>query len=211
MWPNSLDIDVSREMREKLEIYHRLLLKWQKAINLISPRTIQEAWIRHFADSAQLTRYIPVASDVSRESSIVADLGSGAGFPGLVLAMLRDDLDIHLIESDQRKCQFLKTVSRETGVNITVHNARIESCINDISPDYVTARALADVSSLLSYVAPWAQGNSHLECFFLKGAKVRAEVIEAEAAFSFDYTIQDSITDPSAAILHIRNVSRESS
>ena len=107
MWPNSLDIDVSREMREKLEIYHRLLLKWQKAINLISPRTIQEAWIRHFADSAQLTRYIPVASDVSRESSIVADLGSGAGFPGLVLAMLRDDLDIHLIESDQRKCQFL--------------------------------------------------------------------------------------------------------
>jgi len=205
MWPESfsqsLEIDVSRETREKLEIYHALLLKWQKAINLISPKTIDEAWIRHFVDSAQIAKY------VSRESKTIADLGSGAGFPGLVLAMLRPDLNIHLVESDERKCQFLRTVSRETSVDVTVHNVRIEDATNGISPDIVTARALADLTLLLEYVQPWVEANPALSCLFLKGARAEAELSEArERGFAFDSTLHVSLTDPQARIVNLQNI-----
>ncbi len=205
MWPETLNIDVSRETIEKLKIYHELLLKWQKAINLVSPKTIDEAWVRHFADSVQIEHY------VSRESQTVVDLGSGAGFPGLVLAIMRPDLEVHMIESDDRKCQFLRTVSRETNVDVMVHNSRIEDVQDAFEPDLVTARALADLSLLLEYAEPWAIGNSDLECLFLKGVRVDEEISRAGVSFSFEAAQFPSITDSQARILHLRNISRKNS
>ncbi|MEZ5815301.1 MAG: 16S rRNA (guanine(527)-N(7))-methyltransferase RsmG [Alphaproteobacteria bacterium] len=211
MWPSDLNIDVSREMYEKLEIYHALLLKWQRAINLVSPKTIDEAWCRHFADSAQIERYIShIPGDVSRESRMVFDLGSGAGFPGMVLAIMRSDLKVRLIESDERKCQFLKTVSRETGVDVTVHNTRIECAQGDVCPDFVTARALADLKTLLGYVAPWASSSPHLQCLFLKGVQAGEELDAARAHFLFDCEAYQSVTDSQACVLHLRNIASKS-
>lgn len=203
MWPESFHIDVSREISEKLEIYHALLLRWQKAINLVSGSTIDDVWVRHFLDSAQIEKY------VSRESISVADLGCGAGFPGMVLAIMRPDLNIHLVESDERKSQFLRTVSRETNVNVVVHNARIESCIDEFQPVFVTARALADLSSLLEYAEPWVKVQPELECLFLKGARLEEEILQAQLTFDFEFERYPSITDADAALIHIRDFSRK--
>src|SRR5262245_1521225 len=98
--------NVSRETFQRLEVYAELLKKWQRAINLLSPGTLENIWDRHFADSIQITNLIPMGMKK------VVDLGSGAGFPAMVLSIARPDLDIHLIESDSRKCEFLKNVSR---------------------------------------------------------------------------------------------------
>ncbi len=207
MWPNSLDIDVSRESQEKLEIYHALLVKWQRAINIVSPKTIDQAWVRHFADSAQVEPFIK--RDVSRESPLVfADLGCGGGFAGLVLAIMRPDLKVHLVESDERKCQFMRTVSRETNVDVMVHNSRIEACTDDIRPDIVTARALADLGSLLGYIEPWFVANPDLECVFHKGARADEEVELARDLYAFDLEKYKSKTDSMGCILHLKNISK---
>jgi 16S rRNA G527 N7-methylase RsmG len=121
--------DVSRETISRLQAYHDLLVKWQKAINIVSPKTLDEVWSRHFADSAQLAERIP-------QNAKVADLGSGGGFPGLVLAIMRPDLEIHLVESDLRKSEFLKNVSRETKSAARVHNDRVESVLASIGPGH---------------------------------------------------------------------------
>ncbi|MCB1720138.1 MAG: 16S rRNA (guanine(527)-N(7))-methyltransferase RsmG [Alphaproteobacteria bacterium] len=189
---------------EKLEIYHALLLKWQRAINLVSPKTLDEAWVRHFADSAQLDEI------VSRESSVLVDLGSGAGFPGMALAILRPELGVHLVESDERKCQFLRTVSRETNVNVTVHNARIESVEIGDMPDVVSARALADLSVLLDYCVEWAAQNPALECVFMKGARAQEEIDAARRFYDFDCAVLPSKTDAAARILKLRNIQAKS-
>lgn len=214
MWPDNLGIDVSRESVERLEVYHALLLKWQKAINLVSPKTIDEAWVRHFADSAQIEKFVPRETDGKKR--VLADLGCGGGFPGLVLAMMRPDLEYHLIESDERKCQFMRTVSRETkpcdskrtesNVDIVVHNQRIEDALEGITPDIVTARALADLSALLTFIQPWCAQNPDLECLFLKGGNVGAELESARKYFDFDCEQHSSLTDPQGRILHLKNI-----
>ncbi|MCB1651627.1 MAG: 16S rRNA (guanine(527)-N(7))-methyltransferase RsmG [Alphaproteobacteria bacterium] len=195
--------NVSRESLNKLQIYHDLLVKWQKAINLVGSKTLPEAWVRHFADSVQLADYIP-------EGAVVADIGSGAGFPGLVLAIVRPDLQVHLIESDERKCQFLKAVSRETDVLVRVHTQRIEAGIEGVLPNFVTARALADVRALLGYVEPWAEGNPDLLCLFLKGANVDQELGEAAAFFDFSHSKEPSKTARDACILRIQSIEQKS-
>lgn len=193
---------VSREILEKLEIYHRLLFKWQKAINLVGPKTLQDSWERHFADSAQLNQYI--GTDVKT----LADLGSGAGFPGLVLAIMRPEISVHLVESDERKAQFLRTVSRETSVDITVHNERIESVDLGVIPDMVSARALADLSLLFEYCVPWAQQNPALRLLFLKGREAQQEVDNAKQAFTFDYEGFPSVTSDEARLLLVTSLMR---
>ncbi len=204
MWPDSLGLNVSRESLEKLEVYHALLLKWQKAINLVSPKTLDEAWVRHFADSVQVAQF------VSRESRVLYDLGSGAGFPGLVLAILRPELAVHVIESDERKCQFLRTVSRETEIGLNIHVSRIESIVSDLpAPDVVTARALADLSTLLEMVLPWVELNPMLECVFMKGTRADEEIENARGVFDFDVVKHPSKTDGTASILEIKNISRK--
>lgn len=193
---------LSDEMFEGLTTYHNLLIKWQKAINLVSPKTVVEAWHRHMADSAQLARLMP-------KKGVYADLGCGAGFPGLVIAIMRPDLQVHLVESDERKGQFMRTVIREVGVrNAMVHMQRIEDVVagGAFAPDFVSARALASLSALLDYCAPWAKDNPALKFYFLKGQKAGEEIGDARSSYSFRATTTPSVTDENAQIVLLKDV-----
>jgi 16S rRNA (guanine527-N7)-methyltransferase len=191
-------LHVSRETSEKLNIYNTLLLKWQKAINLVSPTTMAEAGVRHFYDSAQLFRYIP-DPDVR-----LADMGSGAGFPGLVLALL-GVRQVHLIESDVRKATFLREVSRETGVAVTVHDIRVEDC-KIPGLDVVTARALAPLRHLLEHMDHLATPGHECYGLFAKGAQYEEELVKARKQWGFDLESFNSETEPEARILRIRHL-----
>ncbi len=186
----------SDEVLAKLEIYHALLLKWQKAINLVSPKTIDEAWLRHFYDSAQLE---PLILTSVRQ---IADLGSGAGFAGLVLAIMRPDIDVHLVESDERKCQFMRNVSRETQVSVTIHNGRIENVLSSLSPDLVMARALASLEQLCGFMV---EANLS-EGLFLKGRHYEEELLLARKRYSFDLESYSSQTGAESRILYLLNL-----
>ena len=190
-------LGVSRETLERLDTYVRLLEKWNKAINLVGPATLREVWQRHLLDSAQLLPLLPPPP--SNRLRRIADLGSGAGFPGLVLAILGAG-EIHLVESDSRKCQFLREVSRETAANAMVHQARIEE-LSPLYADCVTARALAPLDLLLDYAARHLSvGGTAL---FLKGRDAARELTQAEARWSMAVSRHRSITDPAATVLRI--------
>lgn len=141
--------NVSRETMERLEIYAEMLIKWQRRINLVGPSTIKSLWMRHFADSLELCEHAP---DGAKNW---LDIGTGAGFPGLVIAACGEqkNLQIDLVESNARKCAFLREVSRHIKTPVTIHNCRVEAidsqAIQKISPDMVTARALAPLELLL--------------------------------------------------------------
>ena len=196
----SSSLNVSGAAIDKLKQYYALLLKWQRAINLVSPGTVPDAWNRHFVDSAQILPLIP------KHIQTIADLGCGGGFPGLVLAMLEPKFDVHLIESDEKKCQFMRTVSRETNTPVTIHCKRIEQAHDDVAPDMVSARALASLVKLLDYCEPWRQKNAAREYLFLKGARAQEEVDEAQQTYRFSCDFYPSDTDAHAQILHIKDV-----
>lgn len=200
---NILNFDVSLGAYQKLENYHALLLKWQKAINLVSPKTLQNAWERHFLDSAQVLNAIP------QGQKTIADIGSGGGFAGLVVAILRPDCDVHLIESDERKCQFLKTVSRETSTNVSVHTVRVEHSYDLCAPDIVSARALAHLTDLLDFAYPWIEQNPNLRCVFMKGQNADHEISAAQQRYEFSCESCASVTDPEAKILQISEIKRK--
>ncbi len=192
---------VSRETQERLKTYLALLEKWQAKINLVSPATLPDAWERHFVDSAQLEPLIP------NEAETLYDLGCGAGFPGLVLAILRPALSVSLIESDSKKCAFLQTVSRETGVAVMVENNRIEAAAARLpAPDVITARALASLAKLLDYCAPWIAANPDLVLIFPKGAQAQAEIDEAAQKWDFLIETSQSSTDAAGQILVLKSV-----
>lgn len=198
-----LDLNVSRETSERLETYAALLVKWNPAINLVSKSSLAEVRSRHFADSAQLFALCPP------EARHWADLGSGGGFPGLVIAIiaaeLAPDLSVTLVESDARKSAFLATVARETGVAATVRSERIEA-LSPLAADVLSARALAPLPQLLGFT------ERHLaaagRALFPKGATYQAEVDESLADWRFDLQKHASKTDPRAVILAIEGVSR---
>ena len=192
--------DVSEQTFEKLGIYHDLLLKWQKSINLVSQNTLAESWHRHFADSAQLSALL------SSKHKVVADLGCGAGFPGLVLAIMHPEINMNLIESDERKCLFMRTVSRETDTDVAIHNMRIEDATNRIIPDLIIARALANLGSLLDYARPWLERKDDVECLFLKGAQAEKEVENARSSYVFDVERHVSKTSEDASVLHLKDI-----
>lgn len=197
----SHNLDVSRETREKFNTYARLLEKWQKAINLVSPTTLPEVAERHFLDSAQLLAHLP------KGGVKLADLGSGGGFPGLVLAMAKVG-DVHLIESDVRKATFLREVSRETKTPVTVHDDRIEETnIPDI--DVVTARALAPVKDLLVMIDRLATPGRPVTAILLKGEKALEELEKAKKAFNFNVEIFPSVTDKDGKVLKISDISKK--
>lgn len=185
---------LSPETAEKLEAYHALLLKWQKAINLVGPATLDDIPMRHFYDSAQMLRYIP---DVNVR---LADMGSGAGFPGMVLAIL-GVRDVHLLESDIRKATFLREVSRETNTPVTIHDRRIEDCKID-HVDVFTARALAPLKDLLGHMNCLTTQSS---CYglFLKGAQHEDELADARKKWKFSTEVFQSETDPTGKIIKI--------
>jgi 16S rRNA (guanine527-N7)-methyltransferase len=190
--------DVSRETLEKLEIYAGLLRQWQPTINLVAPSTLPNLWERHFADSAQLLALAP--PDASRW----LDMGSGAGFPGLVLAilLLKRGGKVTLIESDQRKAAFLAEVARKTGAPVDILCKRIETTATQAKLpafDVVTARALAPLPRLLSlaepYFSPFTTG------LFPKGREAEAEIEAAREGFDFDVALSPSLTDAHGRIL----------
>ncbi len=192
---------VSRETNEKLNNYNDLLHKWQAKINLVSPSTLPDSWDRHIVDSAQIVPLIP------SQAQTLYDFGSGAGFPGLVIAMMRPDMEVHLVESDSKKCAFLQTVSRETGAKVFVENERVEKVVAaNPAPDVVSARALASLAELLQYSAPWIAQNPALTLIFPKGAQAAQEVAEARKNWQFDLLETPSQTDNSARILVLTNV-----
>lgn len=190
------------QLSTKLVQYKNLLEKWNKVINLVSPSTLGDSEIRHFQDSLQILPLIP------SHTKILFDMGSGAGFPGMVIAIERPDIEVHLIESDTKKCSFLSTISRETNTPVIIHNSRIESVdkSDKMIPDVITARALASLTELLSLTEPWWLKNADLTLILPKGAKADEEVAEAQRKYKFDLTAVPSQTDDKAKILLLRRV-----
>lgn len=180
---------------ERFDIYHSLLKKWQKQINLTAGN--EDIWIRHFLDSVQLAEFIK-----HKDASII-DLGSGAGFPGLPLAMVGYS-NICLVESDKKKTIFLKEVARATHTNIEIKNTRIEALENNKTYDYVTARACAPLHELLNYAFPLVSHGT--ACLFLKGKKYAMEIEEAKNKWLFDFQVLPSITSDDGVVLTITNL-----
>jgi 16S rRNA (guanine527-N7)-methyltransferase len=191
---NILGCDVSHETQEKLAHYAYLLEKWQKKINLVSTPTIAHLWRRHIIDSAQI---IPLLN--SAERLVIMDIGSGAGFPGLVLALLTPH-QLHLVESDAKKCAFMRRVIGETGSTAIVHTSRIED-LSFIKPDVITARALASLEKLL--VLTQRQHHETLRCIFLKGRSAQQEKDDLTGWSHLTITDHNSATDPQASILTV--------
>jgi 16S rRNA (guanine527-N7)-methyltransferase len=181
----------------RLEVHLKLLQQWNPRINLVSPASLSSAWVRHFADSAQLWRLRPP------RARLWLDIGSGAGFPGLVVAAMAAevaDLRLHLVESDHRKAAFLDTVIRTAGLAATVHAERVES-LPAIGADVVSARALAPLEALIAMTEKHRRpGGIGL---FPKGASVHKEIAEAAVRWHFDHAIHPSLTDPRTAIVEI--------
>jgi 16S rRNA (guanine527-N7)-methyltransferase len=199
-------LDVSRETKEKLELLERELRRWQAIKNLVGPATLDHIWDRHIVDSLQLL-------DLAPEAKLWLDLGSGAGFPGLVLAIAGAErgLKVHLVESNSRKCAFLRHIARRAGVSATVHEARLESVIPDFigKADVVSARALASLTMLLDWTEPLLKvGTIGL---FPKGRDAEFELTEARKKWTFKADILPSRTDSDARILRITSIESLSS
>ncbi len=197
---------VSRETLARFESYAALLKKWNPRINLVAESTLADLWRRHFLDSAQLQALLPPAPE-NRPLEIV-DLGSGAGFPGLVLAILGAGT-VTLLESDQRKTTFLREAARLTNTEVIVINQRIEA-ISAIPADVVTARALAPLPRLLSLAAPFLEAPFVQEPaqkarfgLFLKGRGVDRELTDSKAKWQVSVERFSSQSDPEGAILRI--------
>ncbi|PKQ12315.1 MAG: 16S rRNA (guanine(527)-N(7))-methyltransferase RsmG [Alphaproteobacteria bacterium HGW-Alphaproteobacteria-1] len=195
--------NVSRETAGRLEVYRALLEKWNRRINLVSRASLVEHPTRHFEDSAQL--YDLVTHPVDHW----ADLGSGGGFPGLIIAILGQERGsparVTLVESDARKSAFLNTVIRETAVNATVVTARIET-IPPLDADVLSARALADLSTLLGFAARHMRPDG--QAVFPKGRTWQEELAVAQTAWKFSHRVVKSKTETGPVILHVRGISR---
>ena len=192
---------VSRETEDRLAAYQDLIARWNRRINLIAPATVATLRQRHIDDSWQ------IASHVSPKSGLWADLGSGGGLPGIVMAIAfaDNDVDFVLVESDQRKAAFLRTCIREIGLkNATVHNSRIEST-DPLNAAYISARALAPLPKLMPYLQQHLASDG--TAFLMKGQNWSAEIAEARKSWRFDAIIHPSTTQDGAAILEISGVS----
>lgn len=194
--------NVSRETLERLDVYANLLEKWTAKINLVAPSTLGAVWTRHFLDSAQVL-------DLAPAGVRWADLGSGGGFPGAVVAVLaqeqRPDLEVTLVEADQRKATFLRQVLRDTSTKGKVIARRIED-IEPLGADILSTRALAPLVTLLEF------SESHLAedgtTLFLKGRKAKEEITQALERWRFDCETHQSKTDRDAVILKIGEIER---
>ena len=200
--------NVSRETFEALEVYERELVKWQATINLVSKTTLPDVWARHFMDSYQLVQILE-SRNVSRET-ILADLGAGAGFPGMVLAIAGFQ-NVHLIESDQRKAAFLRNVLRETFSGLAnsqkpiIHNERIENLA--LTADVITCRAFADVAKVLEISKHMRQDGTVY--VLLKPLDIDKELTDAAKCCSFNHEILPSVTDSRGCILILSQVKQK--
>ena len=186
--------NVSRETLDRLGRYVELLLSWQRAVNLVGPGTLNDVWSAHILDCAQLLPHLPPAA-----RSLI-DIGSGAGLPGLVLAIMGHP-GVHLVEKDGRKCEFLREAARITRTQVQIHNVRIE----DMKPfpvDVVTARACAPLDKLLRYSAPFL-GKSGV-CVYLKGSRWESELTQAKKSWNIVCAAFRSTSSRHGSILRIR-------
>tara|TARA_B100001971_G_C18222376_1_gene558060 strand:- start:1086 stop:1697 length:612 start_codon:yes stop_codon:yes gene_type:complete len=191
-------MNVSRETLDKFITYGELLRKWQKSVNLVSNKTLDDLWRRHMLDSAQLVEYID-----NKDIEIV-DIGSGAGFPGLALSIL--GYDVTMIESDTKKCLFLKEVIRQLSLFAVVENCRIEDAQH--TANLLTARALAPLTDLLRYSENLIDADG--TCLFQKGRTAEQEIIDARKdGWNFDIQKYESIASEDSYVIELKNVSRE--
>jgi 16S rRNA (guanine527-N7)-methyltransferase len=198
--PHPAFANLSSETLQRLSIYAELLKKWQRVINLVGAASLDDLWVRHFADSLQVSEALP-------EARRWIDLGSGAGFPGLVTAIrYADDAQarIHLIESDQRKCAFLREVSRETGARAIIHCDRIEKILPEFheSIEAVSARALAPLPTLLAYAEKFIEAGA--VGVFSKGQQVEAELTDSFTLSKYLIATMESKTCASARLVIVR-------
>lgn len=198
----STDVPAGSSLTQsRLDIYRDLLVKWNRVINLIGRGSISELSDRHFSDSGQIFDLAPLSA------SNWVDLGSGAGFPGLVVAVMAaevaPDVRVTLVEADQRKAEFLRAVSRETGVSVDVICGRIED-VPPLGAEVISARALAPLANLCGYSA--RHGTQDSVSLFMKGRQYQDELADARRRWNFDVETIPSLTSPDATILRMRNI-----
>jgi 16S rRNA (guanine527-N7)-methyltransferase len=195
-------VPVSRETSGRFDQSVALLLEWQRNINLIAPSTLPHLWTRHIADSAQLLRLAP-------DAKVWIDLGSGAGFPGVVIACMLADREgaiVHLVESNAKKCAFLREAIRQLQLPAVVHCERIEQFSEKFTDeaDVVTARALAPLDRLLPLAAPLLKSRG--VGLFPKGQDVEAELTAASKCWNIQATLEPSVTSSSSSIVVVRKL-----
>jgi 16S rRNA (guanine527-N7)-methyltransferase len=193
---------VSRESWDRLDTYVALLLKWQERINLIAPSTVSEVWERHVADSLQLLPFVPSTTQQ------IADLGSGGGLPGIVLACATN-ANVHLYESNGRKCAFLQEALRQTGGKGNVHQVRVEALSGATyvpQVTIVTARAFAPLDTLLALAEPFLKRGA--TGVFHKGQKVEDELTRVAKSWRIQAVQHPSVIDSQSVILEVNEVSR---
>lgn len=199
---------VSRETLARFERYAALLDKWNRKINLVARGALSDPWRRHFLDSAQLLPLLPPAPE--GRPRVLVDLGSGAGFPGLVLGALGAG-EVHLVEADQKKAAFLREAARETGTEFTLHATRIEN-MTPFPADVVTARALAPLPKLLSLAERFlwrTQAGPPPMALFLKGRQVEQELTDAAQTWHMQTEAFPSRTDPAGRIVRLSRLARK--
>ena len=188
-------LNVSRETLRQFEAFLALLEKWQRRINLVADSTMVDVWQRHILDSAQLVKFYPP------NTKKVLDVGSGAGFPGLILAIM-GNVEVDLVEADYRKAVFLSTVARSLGLPAKIHNTRIETLPN-LGPDVITARALAPVSKLMKLIENQISLNT--VCLFLKGRSVEDELTEFQTYSTITSSKHPSLSSADGVVLELKN------
>lgn len=187
---------------DRLKLYEELVRRWSHVKNLVSHQALQDLWLRHLLDSVQVQRAAP-------DANVWADLGSGGGFPGIVTAILladRPEALVHLVESDNRKCAFLRAVSRETGIRTQVHHGRIEAVVPTLGAiEAVSARALAEMDQLVF----WAESllAEGVIGVFPKGKNVRNELTRLSTDSRFKVELRPSVSDPDGVLVLIRRAS----
>jgi len=189
--------NVSRETLVRLQAYADILIEWNAIHNLVAKSTLPDLWERHMWDSAQLAPLVP------QTAATLADLGSGAGFPGLVLAAMLPGIAVTLHEATTKKCAFLRAAAERMDLHVTIENARMEDLPHQ-AYDVVTARACAPLPKLLEYAHNFVGPNS--VCLFLKGQNVGSELTEAHKYWKMKVSQAPSQTDPSGAIVTVREL-----
>ena len=192
-------VPVSRETLARLEAYAELLTRWSVRINLVGRDTLPDLWRRHIFDSAQLHRFVPEATQ-----SLI-DLGSGAGLPGLVLAIL-GTRDVELVEADSRKAAFLREAARVTGTEVTIRPCRIQA-VPPHPVEVVTARACAPLDRLLELAAPFVTPQTL--CLFHKGERYNEELTLTRKAWTMSASVEQSLSDRRGVVLRLQQVARE--
>ena len=196
---------VPRETIHRLVRYAELLVECQARQNLVSAKTLPHVWDRHFADSAQIMRLAP-------DANVWLDLGAGAGFPGLVIAILganHANFRMHLVESTAKKCAFLAEVARATSAPVEIHCMRIEELsktATNLKPEIITARALAPLPRLLELAAPWF--GRGVRGLFLKGRDAGNEIDAAKGLYDFHARLHQSMTAEDSSVVEISELAK---